>query len=130
VQPSRRPTDGRYGENPNRLQHYYQFQVLLKPSPNDIQDLYLESLNEIGLDLTKHDVRFVEDNWESPTLGAWGLGWEVWLNGMEVSQFTYFQQIGGLPCKPVSGELTYGLERYSQFILLENQVLHANRNTP
>ncbi|VVH55530.1 Glycyl-tRNA synthetase alpha chain (EC, partial [uncultured Gammaproteobacteria bacterium] len=111
VQPSRRPTDGRYGENPNRLQHYYQFQVLLKPSPNDIQDLYLESLSEIGLDLTKHDVRFVEDNWESPTLGAWGLGWEVWLNGMEVSQFTYFQQIGGLPCKPVSGELTYGLER-------------------
>ena len=116
VQPSRRPTDGRYGENPNRLQHYYQFQVLLKPSPNDIQDLYLESLNEIGLDLTKHDVRFVEDNWESPTLGAWGLGWEVWLNGMEVSQFTYFQQIGGLPCKPVSGELTYGLERLAMYL--------------
>ncbi|CAC9462615.1 Glycyl-tRNA synthetase alpha chain (EC 6.1.1.14) [uncultured Gammaproteobacteria bacterium] len=116
VQPSRRPTDGRYGENPNRLQHYYQFQVLLKPSPNDIQDLYLESLSEIGLDLTKHDVRFVEDNWESPTLGAWGLGWEVWLNGMEVSQFTYFQQIGGLPCKPVSGELTYGLERLAMYL--------------
>ena len=116
VQPSRRPTDGRYGENPNRLQHYYQFQVLLKPSPKDIQDLYLESLNEIGLDLTKHDVRFVEDNWESPTLGAWGLGWEVWLNGMEISQFTYFQQIGGLPCKPVSGELTYGLERLAMYL--------------
>ena len=116
VQPSRRPTDGRYGENPNRLQHYYQFQVLLKPSPSDIQDLYLESLQEIGIDLTKHDVRFVEDNWESPTLGAWGLGWEVWLNGMEVSQFTYFQQVGGLSCKPVSGELTYGLERLAMYL--------------
>ena len=116
VQPSRRPTDGRYGENPNRLQHYYQFQVLLKPSPSDIQDLYLESLTEIGIDLTKHDVRFVEDNWESPTLGAWGLGWEVWLNGMEVSQFTYFQQVGGLTCKPVSGELTYGLERLAMYL--------------
>jgi glycyl-tRNA synthetase alpha chain len=116
VQPSRRPTDGRYGENPNRLQHYYQFQVLLKPSPGDIQDLYLESLQEIGIDLTKHDVRFVEDNWESPTLGAWGLGWEVWLNGMEVSQFTYFQQVGGLSCKPVSGELTYGLERLAMYL--------------
>lgn len=116
VQPSRRPTDGRYGENPNRLQHYYQFQVLLKPSPKDIQDLYLESLSEIGIDLTKHDVRFVEDNWESPTLGAWGLGWEIWLNGMEVSQFTYFQQVGGLPCKPVSGELTYGLERLAMYL--------------
>ncbi|AYQ56336.1 Glycyl-tRNA synthetase alpha chain (EC [Bathymodiolus thermophilus thioautotrophic gill symbiont] len=116
VQPSRRPTDGRYGENPNRLQHYYQFQVLLKPSPKNIQDLYLESLTEIGIDLTKHDVRFVEDNWESPTLGAWGLGWEIWLNGMEVSQFTYFQQIGGLPCKPVSGELTYGLERLAMYL--------------
>ncbi|MBW5289012.1 MAG: Glycyl-tRNA synthetase alpha chain [Candidatus Ruthia sp. Apha_13_S6] len=116
VQPSRRPTDGRYGENPNRLQHYYQFQVLLKPSPIDIQDLYLESLTEIGIDLTKHDVRFVEDNWESPTLGAWGLGWEVWLNGMEVSQFTYFQQVGGLVCKPVSGELTYGLERLAMYL--------------
>jgi len=116
VQPSRRPTDGRYGENPNRLQHYYQFQVILKPSPSDIQDLYLESLAEIGIDLTKHDVRFVEDNWESPTLGAWGLGWEVWLNGMEVSQFTYFQQVGGLACKPVSGELTYGLERLAMYL--------------
>ncbi|HIG89156.1 glycine--tRNA ligase subunit alpha [Candidatus Thioglobus sp.] len=116
VQPSRRPTDGRYGENPNRLQHYYQFQVVLKPSPKDIQDLYLESLAEIGIDLTMHDVRFVEDNWESPTLGAWGLGWEIWLNGMEVSQFTYFQQVGGLPCKPVSGELTYGLERLAMYL--------------
>jgi glycyl-tRNA synthetase alpha chain len=116
VQPSRRPTDGRYGENPNRLGHYYQFQVLLKPSPKNIQDLYLESLTEIGIDLTLHDVRFVEDNWESPTLGAWGLGWEIWLNGMEVSQFTYFQQIGGLACKPVSGELTYGLERLAMYL--------------
>ncbi|HIC41323.1 MAG TPA: glycine--tRNA ligase subunit alpha [Piscirickettsiaceae bacterium] len=116
VQPSRRPTDGRYGENPNRLGHYYQFQVLLKPSPKNIQDLYLESLTEIGIDLTMHDVRFVEDNWESPTLGAWGLGWEIWLNGMEVSQFTYFQQIGGLACKPVSGELTYGLERLAMYL--------------
>ena len=116
VQPSRRPTDGRYGENPNRLQHYYQFQVLLKPSPKNIQDLYLASLSEIGIDLSKHDVRFVEDNWESPTLGAWGLGWEVWLNGMEVSQFTYFQQVGGLPCKPISGELTYGLERLAMYL--------------
>ncbi len=116
VQPSRRPTDGRYGENPNRLQHYYQFQVILKPSPKDIQDLYLESLAEIGIDLAKHDVRFVEDNWESPTLGAWGLGWEIWLNGMEVSQFTYFQQVGGLACKPVSGELTYGLERLAMYL--------------
>ncbi|RUM79111.1 MAG: glycine--tRNA ligase subunit alpha [Candidatus Thioglobus sp.] len=116
VQPSRRPTDGRYGKNPNRLGHYYQFQVLLKPSPKDIQDLYLESLTEIGIDLTMHDVRFVEDNWESPTLGAWGLGWEIWLNGMEVSQFTYFQQIGGLPCKPVAGELTYGLERLAMYL--------------
>jgi glycyl-tRNA synthetase alpha chain len=116
VQSSRRPTDGRYGENPNRLQHYYQFQVILKPSPKDIQDLYLESLVEIGIDLTKHDVRFVEDNWESPTLGAWGLGWEIWLNGMEVSQFTYFQQVGGLPCKPVAGELTYGLERLAMYL--------------
>ena len=116
VQPSRRPSDGRYGENPNRLQHYYQFQVLLKPSPSDIQDLYLDSLSAIGIDLNIHDVRFVEDNWESPTLGAWGLGWEVWLNGMEVSQFTYFQQVGGLPCKPISGELTYGLERLAMYL--------------
>lgn len=116
VQPSRRPGDGRYGENPNRLQHYYQFQVLLKPSPNNIQDLYLDSLTAIGIDLKMHDVRFVEDNWESPTLGAWGLGWEVWLNGMEVSQFTYFQQVGGLSCKPISGELTYGLERLAMYL--------------
>ena len=116
VQPSRRPGDGRYGENPNRLQHYYQFQVLLKPSPDDIQDLFLDSLTAIGIDLKMHDVRFVEDNWESPTLGAWGLGWEVWLNGMEVSQFTYFQQVGGLSCKPISGELTYGLERLAMYL--------------
>jgi glycyl-tRNA synthetase alpha chain len=111
VQPSRRPKDGRYGDNPNRLQHYYQFQVALKPSPADIQDLYLESLRAIGIDTGAHDIRFVEDDWESPTLGAWGLGWEVWLNGMEVTQFTYFQQVGGLDCKPVLGEITYGLER-------------------
>ena len=116
VQPSRRPTDGRYGENPNRLQHYFQFQVLLKPSPDDIQDLYLDSLQHLGLDLSVHDVRFVEDNWESPTLGAWGLGWEVWLNGMEITQFTYFQQVGGLDCKPVSGEITYGLERIAMYL--------------
>ncbi len=116
VQPSRRPTDGRYGENPNRLQHYYQFQVLIKPSPIDIQDLYLNSLKHLGLDMLEHDIRFVEDNWESPTLGAWGLGWEVWLNGMEVTQFTYFQQVGGLDCRPVSGEITYGLERIAMYI--------------
>ena len=116
VQPSRRPGDGRYGENPNRLQHYYQFQVLLKPSPTDIQDLYLTSLTAIGIDLKIHDVRFVEDNWESPSLGAWGLGWEVWLDGMEITQFTYFQQVGGLACKPISGELTYGLERLAMFL--------------
>ncbi len=116
VQPSRRPTDGRFGENPMRLQHYYQYQVILKPSPDNIQELYLDSLRYLGLDLLEHDVRFVEDNWESPTLGAWGLGWEVWLNGMEVSQFTYFQQVGGLECKPVSGELTYGLERIAMYI--------------
>ena len=109
VQPSRRPTDGRYGENPNRLQHYYQFQVIIKPSPDNIQELYLGSLKELGMDPTVHDIRFVEDNWENPTLGAWGLGWEVWLNGMEVTQFTYFQQVGGLECKPVTGEITYGL---------------------
>ncbi len=119
VQPSRRPTDGRYGENPNRLQHYYQFQVLLKPSPLDIQDLYLESLRHLGFDLLEHDVRFVEDNWESPTLGAWGLGWEVWLDGMEITQFTYFQQVGGLDCRPVSGEITYGLERIA--MVLQNK---------
>jgi len=116
VQPCRRPTDGRYGENPNRLQHYYQYQVILKPSPDNIQELYLQSLKEMGLDLNTHDVRFVEDNWESPTLGAWGLGWEVWLNGMEVTQFTYFQQVGGLECKPVSGEITYGLERIAMYL--------------
>ena len=116
VQPSRRPTDGRYGENPNRLQHYYQFQVIIKPSPAEFQDLYLGSLRALGIDTLVHDVRFVEDNWESPTLGAWGLGWEVWLNGMEISQFTYFQQVGGLECKPVSGEITYGLERLAMYL--------------
>ena len=116
VQPSRRPTDGRYGENPNRLQHYYQFQVVLKPSPKDIQDLYLGSLKALGLDPLTHDIRFVEDNWESPTLGAWGLGWEVWLNGMEVTQFTYFQQVGGIDCYPVTGEITYGLERIAMYL--------------
>ena len=116
VQPSRRPTDGRYGENPNRLQHYYQFQVILKPSPLDLQDLYLESLYALGIDPRLHDLRFVEDDWESPTLGAWGLGWEVWCDGMEVSQFTYFQQVGGIDCRPVSGELTYGLERLAMYV--------------
>jgi glycyl-tRNA synthetase alpha chain len=116
VQPCRRPTDGRYGENPNRLQHYYQFQVVIKPSPDDIQELYLESLKHLGIDPLIHDIRFVEDNWESPTLGAWGLGWEVWLNGMEVTQFTYFQQVGGLDCKPVTGEITYGLERIAMYL--------------
>jgi glycyl-tRNA synthetase alpha chain len=116
VQPCRRPTDGRYGTNPNRLQHYYQFQVIMKPSPNNIQDLYLDSLKMLGIDPEVHDIRFVEDNWESPTLGAWGLGWEVWLNGMEVTQFTYFQQVGGLECYPVSGEITYGLERIAMYL--------------
>ncbi|AUB79166.1 MULTISPECIES: glycine--tRNA ligase subunit alpha [Spiribacter] len=116
VQPSRRPTDGRYGENPNRLQHYYQFQVVLKPSPKDIQEQYLGSLEALGLDPLVHDIRFVEDNWESPTLGAWGLGWEVWLNGMEITQFTYFQQAGGLDCRPVMGEITYGLERIAMYL--------------
>jgi len=116
VQPSRRPTDGRYGDNPFRLQHYYQFQVLIKPSPPDLMELYLGSLRALGFDTRVHDVRFVEDNWESPTLGAWGLGWEVWLNGMEVTQFTYFQQVGGLDCRPVSGELTYGLERLAMYL--------------
>ena len=116
VQPSRRPTDGRYGENPNRLQHYYQFQVVIKPSPLDIQELYLDSLKMLGIDPLVHDIRFVEDNWESPTLGAWGLGWEVWLNGMEVTQFTYFQQVGGLDCRPVTGEITYGLERIAMYL--------------
>jgi glycyl-tRNA synthetase alpha chain len=116
VQPSRRPTDGRYGENPNRLQHYYQFQVILKPSPPDLQELYLKSLYALGIDPALHDLRFVEDDWESPTLGAWGLGWEVWCDGMEVSQFTYFQQVGGIDCRPVSGELTYGLERLAMYV--------------
>ena len=116
VQPCSRPTDGRYGENPNRLQHYYQFQVVMKPSPANIQELYLGSLKELGIDPAIHDIRFVEDNWESPTLGAWGLGWEVWLNGMEVTQFTYFQQVGGLECYPVTGEITYGLERIAMYL--------------
>ena len=116
VQPSRRPKDGRYGENPNRLQHYYQFQVALKPSPPNIQELYIDSLRALGLDPTKHDIRFVEDDWESPTLGAWGLGWEVWLDGMEVTQFTYFQEVGSIPCKPVLGEITYGAERLAMYL--------------
>ncbi|MCS6778864.1 MAG: glycine--tRNA ligase subunit alpha [Geminicoccaceae bacterium] len=116
VQPSRRPTDGRYGENPNRLQHYYQFQVILKPSPPDLQEIYLDSLLALGIDPSLHDIRFVEDDWESPTLGAWGLGWEVWCDGMEVTQFTYFQQVGGIDCRPVSGELTYGLERLAMYV--------------
>jgi glycyl-tRNA synthetase alpha chain len=116
VQPSRRPKDGRYGENPNRLQHYYQYQVVLKPSPPDILDLYLGSLSAVGFDLSKNDVRFVEDDWENPTLGAWGLGWEVWMNGMEITQFTYFQQVGGLDCKPITGEMTYGLERLAMYL--------------
>ena len=122
VQPSRRPTDGRFGENPNRLQHYYQYQVMLKPSPDNIQELYLGSLKRLGFDLLEHDIRFVEDNWESPTLGAWGLGWEVWLNGMEVTQFTYFQQVGGLECRPVTGEITYGLERLAMYVQGVNSV--------
>ena len=130
VQPSRRPTDGRYGENPNRLQHYYQFQVLIKPSPPDFQDLYLNSLQSIGIDPACHDIRFVEDDWESPTLGAWGLGWEVWCDGMEVSQFTYFQQIGGHDCNPVSGELTYGLERLAMYVLDVNHVMDLPFNNP
>lgn len=116
VEPSRRPTDGRYGENPNRLQHYYQFQVILKPSPMNIQELYLDSLKSFGIDPAKHDIRFVEDDWESPTLGAWGLGWEVWLDGMEITQFTYFQQCGGIDLKPIPGELTYGIERIAMYI--------------
>ena len=116
VEPSRRPTDGRYGENPNRLQHYYQFQVILKPSPMEIQELYLDSLRSFGIDPLLHDIRFVEDDWESPTLGAWGLGWEVWLDGMEITQFTYFQQVGGIDLKPISGELTYGIERIAMYI--------------
>lgn len=122
VEPSRRPTDGRYGENPNRLQHYFQYQVILKPSPDDVIPLYLDSLRAIGIDPDKHDIRFVEDNWESPTLGAWGLGWEVWLDGMEVTQFTYFQQCGGIDCHPVSAEITYGLERLAMFIQQKDSV--------
>jgi len=128
VQPSRRPKDGRYGENPNRLQHYYQFQVILKPSPLDIQDLYLKSLYAIGIDPTIHDIRFVEDDWESPTLGAWGLGWECWCDGMEVSQFTYFQQVAGFECTPVSGELTYGLERLAMYVQGVDRVFDLNFN--
>ena len=128
VQPSRRPKDGRYGENPNRLQHYYQFQVILKPSPPDIQDLYLDSLRAIGIDPLNHDIRFVEDDWESPTLGAWGLGWEVWCDGMEVSQFTYFQQVGGFDCDPVAGELTYGLERLAMYVQGVDRVFDLNFN--
>ena len=130
VQPSRRPTDGRYGENPNRLQHYYQYQVLIKPSPPDLQALYLGSLEAIGIDMGLHDIRFVEDDWESPTLGAWGLGWEVWCDGMEVSQFTYFQQVGGHDCAPVSGELTYGLERLAMYVLGVDHVMDMPFNAP
>ncbi|HIG90964.1 MAG: glycine--tRNA ligase subunit alpha [Methylococcales bacterium] len=129
VQPSRRPTDGRFGENPNRLQHYYQFQVVLKPSPDNIQELYLDSLRYLGLDLLEHDIRFVEDNWESPTLGAWGLGWEIWLNGMEVTQFTYFQQVGSLDCRPVTGEITYGLERIAMYLQNVQSVYDLTWNT-
>jgi glycyl-tRNA synthetase alpha chain len=128
VQPSRRPKDGRYGENPNRLQHYYQFQVILKPSPADIQDLYLQSLHAIGIDPTIHDIRFVEDDWESPTLGAWGLGWECWCDGMEVSQFTYLQQVAGFECSPVSGELTYGLERLALYVQGVDRIVDLNFN--
>ena len=128
VQPSRRPTDGRYGENPNRLQHYYQFQVILKPSPDNIQQLYLDSLAAIGLDQSVHDVRFVEDDWESPTLGAWGLGWECWCDGMEVSQFTYFQQVAGFECAPVPGEITYGLERLAMYVQGVENVYDLNFN--
>ncbi|HET9415487.1 MAG TPA: glycine--tRNA ligase subunit alpha, partial [Pseudolabrys sp.] len=128
VQPSRRPKDGRYGENPNRLQHYYQFQVILKPSPPDIQELYLDSLTAIGIDPRNHDIRFVEDDWESPTLGAWGLGWECWCDGMEVSQFTYFQQVAGFECAPVAGELTYGLERLAMYVQGVDNVFALNFN--
>ena len=130
VQPSRRPTDGRYGENPNRLQHYYQYQVIIKPSPPNLQALYLGSLEAIGIDMGLHDIRFVEDDWESPTLGAWGLGWEVWCDGMEVSQFTYFQQVAGMDCHPVSGELTYGLERLAMYVLGVDHVMDMPYNAP
>lgn len=129
VQPCRRPKDGRYGDNPNRLQHYYQFQVVLKPSPDNIQDLYLQSLKAIGIDLKEHDIRFVEDDWESPTLGAWGLGWEVWCDGMEVTQFTYFQQVGGFDCHPVTGEITYGLERLAMYIQKIENVYDLDYNS-
>ena len=128
IEPCRRPTDGRYGENPNRLQHYFQYQVILKPSPEDAQDIYLKSLESIGIDLSKHDIRFVEDNWESPTLGAWGVGWEVWLDGMEVTQFTYFQQAGGIDVKPVALELTYGLERIAMYLQNVNSVFDVMYN--
>jgi glycyl-tRNA synthetase alpha chain len=128
VQPSRRPKDGRYGENPNRLQHYYQYQVIMKPSPPDLQELYLGSLKAIGIDSSLHDIRFAEDDWESPTLGAWGLGWEVWCDGMEVSQFTYFQQVGGMDCSPISGELTYGLERLAMYVQGVDNVYDLNFN--
>ena len=131
VQPSRRPKDGRYGENPNRLQHYYQFQVVLKPAPNNIVDLYIDSIKSLGFNLNENDLRLVEDNWENPTLGAWGLGWEVWLNGMEITQFTYFQQVGGISCKPITGEITYGLERLAMYIQGVDNVfdLQWNKNT-
>ena len=128
MQPSRRPKDGRYGENPNRLQHYYQFQVIMKPSPPDLQELYLKSLAAIGIDSRLHDIRFVEDDWESPTLGAWGLGWECWCDGMEVSQFTYFQQVAGVECAPVAGELTYGLERLAMYVQGVDRVYDLNFN--
>ena len=128
MQPSRRPKDGRYGENPNRLQHYYQFQVILKPSPPDILELYLGSLKELGIDSSLHDLRFVEDDWESPTLGAWGLGWEVWCDGMEVTQFTYFQQVGGIECSLVAGEITYGLERLAMYIQGKERVYDLDFN--
>lgn len=130
VQPSRRPKDGRYGDNPNRLQHYYQYQVILKPSPDNIQELYLDSLRALGIDPKIHDIRFVEDDWESPTLGAWGLGWEVWCDGMEVTQFTYFQQVGGIECKPVAGEITYGLERLAMYIQGVENVYDLKWNRP
>jgi glycyl-tRNA synthetase alpha chain len=130
VQPCRRPTDGRYGDSPNRLQHYYQFQVLIKPSPDNLKEMYLESLVKMGIDISLHDIRFVEDDWESPTLGAWGLGWEVWCDGMEISQFTYFQQVGGHDCRPVSGEITYGLERLAMFILGVDTVMLLPYNSP
>ncbi|MDR1244348.1 MAG: glycine--tRNA ligase subunit alpha [Endomicrobium sp.] len=128
VEPSRRPTDGRYGENPNRLQHYYQFQVLMKPAPKDIQTIYLKSLKTIGLDSKKHDIRFVEDDWESPTLGAWGLGWEVWIDGMEATQFTYFQQVGGIPLNPISAEITYGIERLAMYVQKKDSVYDLQWN--